>query len=58
MASQAAELGLRVDAFKRSPEESEEIDVQESLTGLWKLFEWLPFERPTYSRRRNSQTHK
>ncbi|RXW13019.1 hypothetical protein EST38_g12835 [Candolleomyces aberdarensis] len=50
MASQAAELGLRIGPFKRELLLSEQIEFRESLTGLWHLFELLPFRRLTFAR--------
>ncbi|RXW16281.1 hypothetical protein EST38_g9576 [Candolleomyces aberdarensis] len=50
MASQAAELGLRIGVFKRELQSSEQIEFQESLTGFWHLFELLPFRRLSFSR--------
>ncbi|KAJ2913615.1 hypothetical protein MD484_g6798, partial [Candolleomyces efflorescens] len=51
MASQAKELGLRIGSFKRELLADEQIEFQESLTGPWHLFEMLPFQRLTLSRR-------
>ncbi|KAJ2935963.1 hypothetical protein H1R20_g1129, partial [Candolleomyces eurysporus] len=56
MASQAAELGLRIGVFKRELGKNEQIEFQESLTGFWHLFELLPFQRLTFSRTRTNST--
>ena len=61
MASQAKELGLRIGSFKRELLADEQIELRESLTGPWHLFEMLPFQRLTLSRRSgkiNSVTRK
>ncbi|KAJ2935860.1 hypothetical protein H1R20_g1235, partial [Candolleomyces eurysporus] len=61
MALQAAELGLRIGKFERELLSTEQIESQESLTWIWKLFEILPFRRLTFSRRPqkvNSITYK
>ncbi|RXW11165.1 hypothetical protein EST38_g14690, partial [Candolleomyces aberdarensis] len=59
MASQAAELGLRIGVFNRELKKTEQIEFQESLTGFWHLFELLPFQRLTFSRiRMNSTTRR
>jgi hypothetical protein len=44
MASQAAELGLRLEPFKRELLRTEQIEFRESLTGPWHLFEIFPFQ--------------
>jgi hypothetical protein len=49
MASQAAELGLRIDKFKRELLLTEQIEIRESLTGLWHLFEIFPFQRLSFA---------
>ncbi|RXW12342.1 hypothetical protein EST38_g13512, partial [Candolleomyces aberdarensis] len=56
MASQAAELGLRIGVFKRELKKTEQIEFKESLTGLWHLFELLPFRRLTFARTRTNRT--
>ena len=50
MASEAESLGLRLEPFERELSSSEQIEFQESLTGLWHLFEVLPFRRLTFAR--------
>ena len=50
MASQAAELGLRLEAFPRELSPAEQIELRESLSFGWKIFEILPFRRLTYAR--------
>jgi hypothetical protein len=50
MASQAAELGLRLEPFKRELLRTEQIEFRESLTGPWHLFEIFPFQRLTFAR--------
>ncbi|KAJ2925578.1 hypothetical protein H1R20_g11517, partial [Candolleomyces eurysporus] len=50
MASEAEALGLRLEPFERELSSSEQIEFQESLTGIWHLFEILPFRRLTFSR--------
>ncbi|KAJ2929848.1 hypothetical protein H1R20_g7248, partial [Candolleomyces eurysporus] len=50
MASEAEALGLRLEPFERELSSSEQIEFQESLTGLWHLFEVLPFRRLTFAR--------
>ncbi|RXW12284.1 hypothetical protein EST38_g13570 [Candolleomyces aberdarensis] len=51
MASQAAEVGLRVGNYKRDLLSREQIEFRESLKGLWwHIFEILPFRRLTFAR--------
>ncbi|KAJ2935249.1 hypothetical protein H1R20_g1846, partial [Candolleomyces eurysporus] len=50
MASEAEALGLRLESFQRELSSSEQIEFQESLIGLWHLFEVLPFRRLTFAR--------
>ncbi|KAF9553184.1 WD40 repeat-like protein [Agrocybe pediades] len=50
MVHEAGALGLRMKAFTRELSPDEHIEVKESLTGLWKYLEWLPFRRLTFDR--------
>jgi len=55
MVFEAAPLGLITAQFNRDLLDEELVDVKESLTGLWRLFEYLPFRRLTYSRREGAK---
>ncbi|RXW15519.1 hypothetical protein EST38_g10337 [Candolleomyces aberdarensis] len=50
MASEAEALGLRLEPFERELSSSEQTEFQESLKGLWHLFEIFPFRRLTFAR--------
>jgi hypothetical protein len=56
MASQAAEFGLRIGSFVRELLVEEQVQLRESLTLPWKIFELYPFRRLTYSRTRINTT--
>ncbi|KAF4618796.1 hypothetical protein D9613_009718 [Agrocybe pediades] len=49
MVHEAGALGLRMKPFTRELSSKEHIEVKESLTGLWKFLEWLPFRRLTFT---------
>ncbi|KAF4618332.1 hypothetical protein D9613_011583 [Agrocybe pediades] len=49
MVHEADALGLRMKPFSRELSSNEHIEVIESLTGLWKVLEWLPFRRLTFN---------
>ncbi|TFK27903.1 WD40 repeat-like protein [Coprinopsis marcescibilis] len=49
MVSEARAAGLRTREFDRELLAKEHIEIQESLTGVWHLFELLPFLRLTYT---------
>ncbi|TFK20313.1 WD40 repeat-like protein [Coprinopsis marcescibilis] len=49
MVSEAKVAGLRVRDFDRELSSKEQVEIQESLTGLWHLFELLPLMRLTYT---------
>ena len=55
MVLEAGALGLRTSPFKRELSADEQIDVKESLTGAWKILEYLPIRRLTYSARPNGK---
>jgi len=55
MILEAGALGLRTSRFKRKLCANEQIDVKESLTGAWKILEYLPIRRLTYSTNPNSK---
>ncbi|KAF4615644.1 hypothetical protein D9613_012540 [Agrocybe pediades] len=48
MVHEAGALGLRMKPFTRELSSEEHIEIKESLTGLWKFLEWLPFRRLTF----------
>ncbi|KAF9559144.1 WD40 repeat-like protein [Agrocybe pediades] len=49
MVHEAGALGLRMKPFMRELSSDEHIEIKESLTGLWKILEWLPFRRMTFT---------
>ncbi|KAF9526328.1 WD40-repeat-containing domain protein [Crepidotus variabilis] len=59
MVFEAEAVGLRMAKFEREIRADEQIEIKESLTGMWWLFEIIPFGRLSFSRdRRNHSTHK
>ena len=55
MVLQAAALGLRTKPFERELSLDEQINVIESLTGVWWLLELCPLHRLTYTRRNDGK---
>ena len=55
MVLQAGALGLRTKPFERELSLDEQINVIESLTGVWWLLELCPFHRLTYTRRNDGK---
>ncbi|TFK18430.1 WD40 repeat-like protein [Coprinopsis marcescibilis] len=51
MVYEANAAGLRTRDFERELLPQEQVEIKESLTGLWHAFECLPFKRLTYSLR-------
>ncbi|KAJ2931038.1 hypothetical protein H1R20_g6050, partial [Candolleomyces eurysporus] len=51
MVLEATAVGLRTKPFERELLSHEQIEVKESLKGVWHLFELLPFQRLTFTRR-------
>lgn len=51
MVFEAGAAGLRTKPFKRELKENEQINIIESLTGPWLLFEICPFKRLTFTRK-------
>ncbi|KAF9541802.1 WD40 repeat-like protein [Agrocybe pediades] len=49
MVHEAGALGLRTKPFTRELSSDEHIEIKESLTGLWKFLEWLPFRRLAFT---------
>ncbi|KAF9547409.1 hypothetical protein CPC08DRAFT_769448 [Agrocybe pediades] len=49
MVHEAGALGLRMKPFTRELSSDEHIEVKESLTGLWRALEWLPFRRLSFN---------
>ncbi|KAF4618210.1 hypothetical protein D9613_011577 [Agrocybe pediades] len=60
MVHEAGALGLRMKPFTRELSSNEHIEFKESLTGLWKFLEWLPFRRLNFDRESagGSETYK
>jgi hypothetical protein len=60
MIFQAGAVGLRTKPFERELSSSEQINVIESLTGVWWPLELCFFHRLTYTRRSDGKktTHK
>ena len=48
MAQEAAAVGLRMQEFERELPLSQQIEFQESLTGVWRLLEYPPFKRLSF----------
>ena len=48
MSYEATSAGLRLKPFRGRWKLEKLIEVNESLTGLWHTFEWLPFKRLSY----------
>ena len=55
MVFEAGPLGLRTSQFDRDLLDEELVDIKESLTVAWRVFEYLPFKRLTYSRREDAK---
>ena len=51
MVLEAQALGLRTVPFEYELSHAEQIEIKESLTPIWWLFEILPLKRLTYTRR-------
>ncbi|TFK20327.1 WD40 repeat-like protein [Coprinopsis marcescibilis] len=51
MVFEANAAGLRTRDFERELLPQEQVEIKESLTGVWHAFEFLPFKRLTYSLR-------
>jgi len=51
MVNEAGKLGLRTARFERELSSKEQIEITESLSGLWWILEWLPIKRLTFSRK-------
>ncbi|PPQ69955.1 hypothetical protein CVT26_013291 [Gymnopilus dilepis] len=54
MVFEAGAAGLRTKGFKGELSSKDLIEVRESLTWFWRPFEFLPFPRLTFSRRKGS----
>lgn len=50
MVSEAVALGLRTAEFERELTPDQQIEFQESLTGIWHLLEYWPIPRLTFHR--------
>ncbi|KAJ2920109.1 hypothetical protein MD484_g249, partial [Candolleomyces efflorescens] len=55
MVLEAVALGLRAEPFKQELTSEQQIEFQESLTGIWPILEWLPLRRLTFSRERDGK---
>ncbi|KAJ2933911.1 hypothetical protein H1R20_g3134, partial [Candolleomyces eurysporus] len=49
MALEAMAVGLRIKELQRQPKPNERIEIKESLTKLWYLFELYPFRRLSFN---------
>jgi hypothetical protein len=60
MVFEAGAVGLRTARFKRELSSKEQIEIKESLTGVWWFLEVFPFKRLTFARRNEGRqtTHK
>lgn len=55
MVFESASAGLRTEPFQRVLPTDEQIEVKESLTGVWWLLELLPINRLTYTRTKDGR---
>lgn len=53
MVFESVAAGLRTKLFDRVLKPSEQIELQESLVGIWWILEMLPLERLTYTREKD-----
>ena len=49
MVYEARGLGLKTRLFERELLQTEKMEFKESLTGIWKLFEIIPWRRLTFT---------
>ncbi|KAF4618325.1 hypothetical protein D9613_011564 [Agrocybe pediades] len=49
MIHEAGSVGLLTRPFTRELKSVDQIEIKESLRGMWKVLEWLPFRRFTYN---------
>lgn len=57
MSYEATAAGLRMAPFKSKWDLKPTVNIHESLSGVWHLFEWLPWGRLTY-RDCHTMTHR
>ncbi|KAF4609409.1 hypothetical protein D9613_012988 [Agrocybe pediades] len=55
MVYEAGPLGLRMSPFERDLRDDEKVAVKESLSWVWWPFEYLPFRRLTYTRKKEGK---
>jgi hypothetical protein len=60
MVREAGTVGLRTARFERELSSDQQIEIKESLTGIWWFLEILPFKRLTFTVRAEGKqtTHK
>ncbi len=57
MVFEARKLGLRMERFSRNLSGTNQIELKESLTGFWRVLEYIPFKQLGYKDQSNDDKY-